>query len=415
MASPLPQTHSNKTKKQEWIQCLELFYALSRSETHLQHANMLSSAIFLEFCQFHRIIPQAYKLISQLPEPYATQISDTIKIFKYHYIQTIHTNERMKKALLEIAKNFTQHNLEWLAFKGHTLSQIIYGNDYSRQFWDVDILVKENDFDRAEKILLDLGFSKCEPTYNLTAFQKKIYRRVKKDVTYYHPITKVSIELHWNLLYLFKEQNSLLCQNKQIIIINDTGIPTLSQTNLFIYLCIHGAYSYWSRLHWLTDIKDFVLRYKDEINWTEILSIATQMGFEHCIGQAFYLLNSLFKIPPPEPIASYNAKNNKIPLLTKNISKQLENSTFKNNLFLLLFHYYPLLFPKFSIRKRSIYPFFASPFVKNNIFLKKKNIFYNTCFFISFPSFMLCGIARHTWQYCKRKVTHITIEQKNAD
>lgn len=389
-------------KKEEWISCLELFVSLCNEEIPLRQAKLIVSDNFIEFCQYHRIVPQAYQLVRNLPAQYSNQASNTLKHLKYYFFQHVHQCNVMRKNLLEIANDFEKQQIEWLAFKGSTLSQLLYNNDYSRQFIDIDILVTKKNVTEAEKILFSLGYEKYRPTYELSSLQKKIYMYFMKDYIYYHPLKKVCVELHWNLSILLNDnQNLQLSEDPQTVALDGVNVPTLSQSSLFIYLCIHGSLSFWSKLRWLMDVRDFVEKYEKTLNWDEVFKTASKMGFQRCVGQAFYLLNYFFKITVPSPFDVYLNEEKKIKKFSQYIIKQYEFPMLKENLFLRYFRYYFLLSSKLAVIKRCFYLPIMTPLVDDRSSLRKNKKISSVYYvFIKLPMFVLNNAIM---QYRQRK------------
>lgn len=390
--------------KEERTACFELFLLLANGELELQQAERLSSKIFLEFCRFHRIVPEVYQLLTCLPEKYTVQAKKALEQLKYFYYQNVHTSVRMRNSLLELANNFNGQHIRWLAFKGTVLSQLLYGNDYSRQFKDIDIFVNKDQVDAAEEILLGLGYKKIGPVLNLSALQQKLYRHLNKDYSYYHPLTKVNIELHWNLSIVLPEKNPLVTAEKQKVTIDGVEIPTLSQAQLFIYLCIHGGFSFWALLHWLLDVRAFILKYGDTLDWENVLKMATELGVDRCVGQAFYLLNCFFKMAIPRPIDVYLKKEKRIPLLANYIIKEYEELMIRNNYFLQHFRYKFLASSKFLVKIRCFYHFLAFPFTSSKNYFYKKRKFAMLYFLIAFPISMINGMVKRNYIEGKKHV-----------
>lgn len=384
-------------KKNQWAACFELFISLSKSKVIVDDISILSSSEFIEFCQHHRVIPQVYQWINKLPEEFFQQKNEVLKAIKPIYTQIIYDNLCARKALFEIAEVFSHEKIDWFALKGNVLSQIIYDNDCSRQSKDIDILVNKDNIDTAEEILFRLGYEKDSNFRFFSSLQKKIYMNISKDYVYYHPVTGICIELHWDLTEYSKEKSLLLRQTKQTVLIEGVAIPTLSQENLFIYLCAHGALTYWSRLRWLIDIRDFIVKYGVNLNWEYILSTANYIGFDRCVGQACYLLNYLFQVPVPPPIGTYLVKEKSIKKLADYIMAQQLSFAVNDRFFLRYFRYYPLLLPKFSLKMRRYYALLLSPLYDEQFWLNKNGKFSTVSYVMSWPIFMLYKAIRQVY------------------
>jgi hypothetical protein len=68
-------------------------------------------------------------------------------------IEIAKTNMLMTAELIAVMKLLKDNEIEAIAFKGPTLSQMAYGDITLRQFSDLDILIDQKDIYKASKIL----------------------------------------------------------------------------------------------------------------------------------------------------------------------------------------------------------------------------------------------------------------------
>jgi len=72
---------------------------------------------------------------------------------KTENIEIAKTNMLMTSELIMLMKLFEENNIEAIAFKGPTLSQMAYGNLTLRQYADLDILIDEKDLQKSINLL----------------------------------------------------------------------------------------------------------------------------------------------------------------------------------------------------------------------------------------------------------------------
>jgi hypothetical protein len=74
---------------------------------------------------------------------------------------------------------------------------------------------------------------------------------------------------------------------------------TLPASELFTYLCVHGAVHGWCRLKWLADIQALLAGKTDEVI-ERYHRAAIAQGAERAVGQALLLCADLFKLRLPD-------------------------------------------------------------------------------------------------------------------
>lgn len=75
------------------------------------------------------------------------------------YIKHLFNNIKIKMDVMNIISNaFESEGINYAFVKGAALSLLIYGNEYSRQYNDIDIIVSENDINKACYIIEKMGF-----------------------------------------------------------------------------------------------------------------------------------------------------------------------------------------------------------------------------------------------------------------
>lgn len=106
-------------------------------------------------------------------------------LLRTNIISSINKSEKIRTALKKLCDIFEQEHIPFVPLKGSVIRDW-YPKDWYRSSSDIDVLVKDEDFSQAEKILTDkLG---C-----------KLYKKGPHDVSYLTE-NKVNIELHFVLM-----------------------------------------------------------------------------------------------------------------------------------------------------------------------------------------------------------------------
>lgn len=230
-------------------------------------------------------------------------LSTLLSELKTQYMIIAQRNMLMTSELIRIVKLLKENNIEALAFKGPTLSQMAYGDITLRQYGDLDILVKKENIYKIDSLLKDLGYQRL---LKLTPIQEKVYIQNSQDLGFYHPKSAVLFEMHWSLLnedYPLKINLDTIWKTPQTININQQKIKTFPTEELLMYLCIHGSKHLWERIEWIKDI-DLLIR-KEDIDWEKIIKKIDGSGFEVMIYLGLSLSMQLFNTPLPKNITDH--------------------------------------------------------------------------------------------------------------
>jgi hypothetical protein len=271
---------------------------------------------FLNLIDRHRIHSIAYYNINQ----YATEHipADVRLALRDHSAQKIRQMLNLTAELVRLSKLFAQHDIFMLSFKGPLLSQQLFGDYGLRYSKDLDLLVKPEELDQAEQLLLSNGYQRQQPDFALTPRQKKALFKMSPHVSFYNHKRQVLVELHWRLHanphLLPSAYRKQMMANTQQLSIAGTQITSLSDEDTFLYLCLHGATHEWSRLKWLCDVAQFLHREQD-INWPAWVEHVLALGLHRPIAQALLLAHQLFDAPLPPATSILTAEDQIVPQL----------------------------------------------------------------------------------------------------
>ena len=258
----------------------------------------------------HGILPLVYKTIKNLSEndnlnaQRLTLNAEILTELKAHYMSISQRNMLMSAELIRIMKLLKGNDIEALAFKGPTLSQMAYGDITLRQYSDLDILVDESQLYQAAKLLVSQNY---EPMDSIEFLKNKAKLHVEKNYEFYGRKNGIKVEIHWRLInssFLKKFKNYDVFDTPQNVKINQTVIPTLDTKILLLYLCNHGASHMWERLEWIVDIDRLIQSEESALNWDEILKLASTLQSKTSFLLGLGLAKELFHTPLPSEIQS---------------------------------------------------------------------------------------------------------------
>lgn len=178
-----------------------------------------------------------------------------------------------------ICSNFDVANIEYIIFKGNVLAALLYENRKNRIAGDIDIYVREDDFDSALSILYSIGYYLRSPN----ALLGKHHVSLENN--------KVVVELHRNVINpgIGIDEDYLLSHVRKLKI-SGYEITTFDTTATFLHLLFHlymdscltynNLYSILTNrefprtnrfLYRAYEIALYSEKYFENINWDEIL------------------------------------------------------------------------------------------------------------------------------------------------
>lgn len=175
----------------------------------------------------------------------------------------------MTSELIKVLKILEENNIEAISFKGPVLSQLAYGDVVSRQYCDLDILVKEENLIDLARVLSSLDY---EISIKSEFLENQKLIEIGSDFSIFSK-NNIHFEVHWNLFrkLINNDLNKYKIWNdKKKISLNNANINTLEINNYLLYLCIHGSKHLWERIEWVNDIQRLISNY--EIDWEYVLN-----------------------------------------------------------------------------------------------------------------------------------------------
>jgi hypothetical protein len=246
---------------------------------------------------------------SVVPEP-------VMQFLKDEYIQVHGTNMAYYHELLEIISEFREEGIHAAVLKGAANARYLYEDIGLRSFGDVDILVSEEEFPRADHLLRGrLNLSKSIPSDDLS-------RRCSFHYLYTsRKSPKLQFELHWKI---FPDDSGI--DYPQEVILDETvsmevegvGVPIPSAANLFIHLCIHFTGHSFSSLRDLWDMAWMIE--KDKVPWNRLERLSSG-SVRNRIYYSLFMVQSVFDLDLTKPLARFCPP----PMVRRLFPKTLDN------------------------------------------------------------------------------------------
>lgn len=208
---------------------------------------------------------------------------------------------RHSAELLELCRAFEDPAIPVIPFKGSVLSERLYGDGALRQSKDLDVLVRPEDLDRAEGILLGLGWQRKFPARELSPRQRRFVLSVSPELEFFRPGRETQADLHWALHFGSPQLLSEIWEHA--VTVKWMGSHYLEPTaeDVLSLLCTHGAMHAWFRLKWLGDVATFLA--SDLIqDWATLVAKAQSCGLMRIFEQSLRLVQALYGLPVAEAL-----------------------------------------------------------------------------------------------------------------
>lgn len=246
--------------------------------------------VFLALVKHHRVYPLVHSKLKRigsywLPARAAEKIAAE---YARNTFKMLHMSREMER----VCQALNDRRIPSLVLKGPVLSEYLFGDLALRTSKDLDILVPEADVEKAEAVLLGLGFELHEDVPRIL----NNWKRKSHHLSYLHRGVGIQVELHWRMNPDAMSEppfEELWARRRTSML---TGCPVYFPGNedLFFYLATHGARHGWFRLRWLCDIDRLA---RKPIDWHVVDSIFKSYKSKPLGGQALLLARMLLGTP----------------------------------------------------------------------------------------------------------------------
>ena len=241
---------------------------------------------------WHRLRPQLHRTLVTPPGDHAPawlreRLQEDLRAI---------TNRNLLRAaeLISLLDALSSEDVPAIPIKGPTLALKLYGGINGREFGDLDILVRQEDHQRAEALMARHYLELPQPEHH----QMENYER-----SYQHPESGTVIELHRRLHLLresFRIDYDRLFRSPGRLKFFGRELRDLPVEDWLLLLSIHGARHRYFRLNWLLDLATLTL--KNPVDWERVAEEADRAGARRCLRLTLLLIRELWSIPAPAPL-----------------------------------------------------------------------------------------------------------------
>ena len=222
----------------------------------------------------------------EIPKSISAQMRD---IFLINAIKNI----ALKDELLKLLALLKDNDIPAIPFKGPVLSISAYGKLDRRIFSDLDILVHEQDFLKAKKLLISQGYqTKHDEEHQIECLQAQLLRNDGK----------VNLDLHYGIppKYLNLDPECFW-ESLEPLSISGQTILTLKPEAHLLILCVNGHKERWRLFGKLCDVAAMIQTHQD-MDWEWLVAEANRLKIKRILYLALLLANTLLGTTIPQKL-----------------------------------------------------------------------------------------------------------------
>jgi hypothetical protein len=272
---------------------------------------------FLRLVSAHGVRPLVYRALQTVCWDAVPEFarSELAKFFALNQARS----RFLTAELLHVIQLFETEGIPIVPLKGPFLASSVYGDLALREYTDLDILVRNVDFEKSRKVLSNLG-------YRSSRFAKVVTPDTNDDELY-SPASGITIELHWQFAprRFVPALDPNDCWNSVVpTVFMDRRVLTFSGEDMFLFLTFHGGKHCWSSLKWLCDLAEFI-RANPALDWTDLLRRARRLGIVRSCRLAIVLATQLLQAEVPSPAFRGVAEDSRVMRLARDVRLRIEN------------------------------------------------------------------------------------------
>lgn len=247
----------------------------------------------VRFALENRIVPLLHRGFASLaPDSIPVELMEPMQRYS---ATTTANNLALAHVLLEALDALARKGITAIPFKGPVLALSAFGNLYLRQFFDLDLLVREHDVKGAREVFEALGYSE-----------------IRKRLTWETEFRRAgaAIDLHWRIAPArmveywigFDFDLSGACGRRQPTALLGRDVDYFSAEDALLVQCQSSIKNGFNRslaqLRWVCDIAELVRAHPD-LAWDTMLARATALRSRRALLVCLDLAHTLLGAPLP--------------------------------------------------------------------------------------------------------------------
>ena len=257
----------------------------------------------LQMANMHGMMPLLYKTLNNTC-PEAVPVPILAKLKTFFNLNGLR-NQALAQELLRLLDLLASNGIPAIPFKGPVLAIASYGSLSLRQFSDLDILVRPQDFVRARDLLLSNRYQRSQPIHGIADVETEelALMQARGEYSLRHQNGQYLIDLHDRLIAgefpLLSADFKVFWQRLSPISILNKEVSSFCVEDLLLYLCIHGSKDLWKKLSWVCDIATLIHTHP-QLNWEQVIARSQSLESEQMLWLGISLARDILETPLPD-------------------------------------------------------------------------------------------------------------------
>jgi Uncharacterised nucleotidyltransferase len=214
---------------------------------------------------------------------------------RHHAIASV-WHAHLMAALGALGEIFAEANERVVALKGPLLGERVYPEGALRPSVDLDLLVAEDDLERAVATLERAGWESDSGPTAVYARRHHHHLQLRRE-------GQPPLELHFRARVAFgavMPAADLVARSSAVTSTHGRGLRILAPEDELVYLAVHAAAHGFTRLMWLYDLKLHCRRYASEIDWRVVVERARRVRMLTAVAFACEMLRERLNVAVPD-------------------------------------------------------------------------------------------------------------------
>ena len=203
--------------------------------------------------------------------------------------------------LIAILDLFRSEGLQAIPYKGPVLAAQAYGDFTLREFEDLDLILRQKDMPKANRMVTSLGY---RAKYPWILSPDAAASLVPGEYCYRNENRRMLIDLHTErTLRHFPLPPDIDALAERLVRVSASGhvIETFGPEDGLPLLCIHGSKDFWERISWIADVAEFVQAHP-RLDWDQVIRRAESLRAARMLHLGLALAMDIFDLPLPDEI-----------------------------------------------------------------------------------------------------------------
>ncbi len=208
-----------------------------------------------------------------------------------------------------------------MPYKGPVMAAQAYGDVALREFEDLDIIVRQRDMDRVDRVIKSLGY---RPSHPWRFDPHRSSPVVPGEYDYREEARGMIVEFHTEFaLRHFPVPPDLEEMSGRLVPVTLSGhtVLTFSPEDTLTLLCIHGSKDFWERISWIADVSEF-LRASPQLDWDALFRRADALRAGRMVNLGLALATQLLDAAVPGIVRTRVGRDSEAEAVASDISKR---------------------------------------------------------------------------------------------